>query len=82
MLELQWYVVCQAALWQKFMAICGVNGVTALTRLPMGEIAACEETRNLLKGTMEEVEAVARATGANLPEESVDQYNILVRHLF
>jgi 2-dehydropantoate 2-reductase len=63
----------QTALWQKFLAICGVNGVTALTRLPMGEILACEDTRNLLKGTMEEVEVVARASGANLPEECVDQ---------
>ena len=63
----------QIALWQKFMAICGVNGVTALTRLPMGEIMACEETRSLLKGTMEEVEAVARASGANLLEGCVQQ---------
>ncbi len=63
----------QTALWQKFMAICGVNGVTALTRLPMGEIMACEETRNLLKDTMEEVEAVARPSGANLPAGCVQQ---------
>lgn len=63
----------QTALWQKFMAICGVNGVTALTRLPMGEIMACEETQNLLKGIMEEVEAVARVSGANLPDGCVQQ---------
>jgi 2-dehydropantoate 2-reductase len=63
----------QVALWQKFLAICGVNGITALTRLPMGEILACEETRNLMRGTMAEVEAVARASGANLPEGCVDQ---------
>jgi 2-dehydropantoate 2-reductase len=63
----------QVALWQKFLAICGVNGITALTRLPLGEILACEETRNLLKGTMIEVEAVARASGAALPEGCVDQ---------
>ena len=63
----------QSALWQKFLAICGVNGITALTRLPMGEILACEETRNLMRGTMLEVEAVARASGANLPEGCVDQ---------
>jgi len=63
----------QTALWHKFLAICGVNGITTLTRLPMGEILACEETRKLLRGTMEEVEAVARASGANLPDECVDQ---------
>ncbi|MGD2185981.1 MAG: 2-dehydropantoate 2-reductase [Desulfobacterales bacterium] len=63
----------QAALWQKFLGICGVNGVTALTRLPMGEILACEETRNLMRGTMEEVEAIGRAMGAELPDGCVDQ---------
>jgi 2-dehydropantoate 2-reductase len=55
------------------MAICGVNGVTALTRLPMGEILACVETRKLLRRTMEEVETVAHESGAALPEGSVDQ---------
>jgi len=64
----------QVALWQKFIAICGVNGITALTRLPIGEILACEETRNLLRDTMEEVEAVARASGATVPEGCVDQF--------
>jgi 2-dehydropantoate 2-reductase len=39
----------------------------------MGEILACEETRNLMRGTMEEVEAVARANGAALPGDCVDQ---------
>ncbi|MGD8883322.1 MAG: 2-dehydropantoate 2-reductase [Desulfobacterales bacterium] len=63
----------QVALWQKFLGICGVNGVTALTRLPMGEILACEETRKLMRGTMQEVETVARASGAKLPEGCVDQ---------
>lgn len=63
----------QTALWQKFLGICGVNGVTALTRLPMGEIVACKETHNLMRDTMLEVEAVARACGANLPEGCVHQ---------
>lgn len=63
----------QVALWQKFLGICGVNGVTALTRLPLGEILACEETRHLMRGTMEEVEAVARASGVAMPEGCVDQ---------
>ena len=64
----------QVALWQKFIAICGVNGITALTRLPIGKILACEETRHLLRGTMEEVEAVARSSGASVPEGCVDQF--------
>jgi ketopantoate reductase len=39
----------------------------------MGDILACEETRNLMRGTMAEVEAIARAKGAGLPEGCVDQ---------
>jgi 2-dehydropantoate 2-reductase len=63
----------RVALWQKFITICGANGIGALTRLTMGEILACEETRRMLKDAMEEVEAVARAKGANLPQGCVDQ---------
>jgi 2-dehydropantoate 2-reductase len=63
----------QSALWHKFLGICGVNGITALTRLPMGEIVACKETHNLMRATMQEVEAVARASGVNLPAGCVDQ---------
>jgi 2-dehydropantoate 2-reductase len=63
----------QVALWQKFIMICGANGIGALTRLTMGEIMACEETCQMLKDAMEEVEAVARAKGANLPQGCVDQ---------
>jgi 2-dehydropantoate 2-reductase len=36
----------QVALWQKFLAICGVNGITALTRLPMGESDAGHHGRS------------------------------------
>ena len=60
-------------LWEKFLFICAVNGITALTRLPMGQILACPETSALLRGTMEEVEAVALANGITLPDGCVDQ---------
>jgi len=51
----------RVALWEKFIMICGVSGVTSLTRLPMGPILSDPETSALLRGTMIEVEAVARA---------------------
>jgi 2-dehydropantoate 2-reductase len=60
-------------LWDKFLFICAVNGITALTGLPIGPILACPETSALLRGTMEEVDAVARASGITLPDECVDQ---------
>lgn len=49
------------ALWEKFVFICGVSGVTAVTRLPLGLILADEETAALMRATLDEVVAVARA---------------------
>ena len=63
----------RVTLWEKFLFICGNGGVTALTRLPLGLIRACPETNALLRGTMEEVEAVARAKGIALPEACIEQ---------
>lgn len=60
-------------LWDKFLFICAINGITALTRLPIGPTLACPETSALYRGTMEEVEAVARASGITLPDECVDK---------
>lgn len=63
----------RVTLWEKFLFICGNGGVTALTRLPLGVIRACPETNALLRGTMEEVEGVARACGIPLPAGCVEQ---------
>jgi 2-dehydropantoate 2-reductase len=58
----------QVALWEKFVLICGLSGLTALTRLPLGSVLACPETRMLLRQVMEETEAVGRAGGVPLPD--------------
>jgi 2-dehydropantoate 2-reductase len=38
-----------------------LSGLTALTRLPIGAVLADPETMALLRGTLEEVEAIAHA---------------------
>jgi len=63
----------RVAIWQKFLFICAFSGVTALTRVPIGPILADQETHALFRGTLEEAEAVARAGGIELPEDSVEQ---------
>jgi len=68
-------------LWEKFLFICALSGITALTRLPIGPILACPETSALLRGTMEEVEAVARASGITLPDRCVDEAFAFVTRL-
>jgi 2-dehydropantoate 2-reductase len=57
----------RVALWEKFVFICGVSGVTALTRLPIGQILSDPETGAFLRSTMAEVEAVAHAEGIAVP---------------
>jgi 2-dehydropantoate 2-reductase len=61
------------AIWQKFLFICAFSGVTALTRVPIGSILADSVTHDLFRGTLEEAEAVAHASGIELPEDSVEQ---------
>ncbi len=48
-------------LWEKWAYICAQGGLTALTRLPLGEIRACDETWALYRGVIEEIVAVAGA---------------------
>lgn len=63
----------RVVLWQKFLFICAFSGVTAVTRLPIGTILADPVTHALFRGTSEEVEAVARASGIDLPADCVEQ---------
>jgi len=60
-------------LWEKFIFICGVSGVTALTRLPMGVIFADRETAALMRATLEEAAAVARAEGVAVAPRFAEQ---------
>jgi 2-dehydropantoate 2-reductase len=63
----------RVVLWQKFLFICAFSGVTTVTRLPIGTILADPVTHDLFQGTSEEVEAVARASGIDLPADCVEQ---------
>ncbi|RME48013.1 MAG: 2-dehydropantoate 2-reductase [Chloroflexi bacterium] len=61
------------ALWTKFLFICALSGVGSVARATVGEMVAIPETRELLRETMAEVEAVARARGVELEAGIVDQ---------
>ena len=63
----------RAVLWQKFLFICAFSGVTAVTRLPIGTVLADPDTRELFRGTSEEVEAISHAGGIALPADCVEQ---------
>ncbi len=61
-----------AALWKKFIFITGAGGITALTRLTLGEILAVTQSRDLLADAMRETESIARARGVRIEERYLD----------
>ncbi|HEY9529118.1 MAG TPA: ketopantoate reductase family protein [Anaerolineales bacterium] len=63
----------QKVLWTKFVFISAVSALGSITRLPMGDYRAVPETRNLLSGIMQEVEALARAQGIPLDPDVVQK---------
>jgi 2-dehydropantoate 2-reductase len=69
------------AIWEKFLLICGLSGITALTRLPIGPILGCPESKALFRDVMAEVETVARANAIVLQDGCVNQTIALLESL-
>jgi len=68
-------------LWRKFAFICAQAGMTAATRLPLGEIRETDVSWEMYRRVMEEVCAVARAEGVALPDETVSEWVDFARDL-
>jgi len=60
-------------LWEKFLFITGIGGVTALARSGIGPLVASAEVRALLTASCEEIGAVARAERVALPVDAVSR---------
>jgi len=56
-------------LWRKFAFLAPFAALTALTRLDIGPIRECRESRALLRQAVDEVGAVGRAAEPGLPED-------------
>jgi 2-dehydropantoate 2-reductase len=59
------------ALWEKFLIICALSGVGAVTRQPVGVYREVPETRAMFTRAIEETAAVGRARGIALSEDVV-----------
>jgi 2-dehydropantoate 2-reductase len=57
-------------LWDKFAFICAQAGMTACTRLPIGEIRAVPATRDMFSNIVDEVVALGTADGVDLPSDT------------
>jgi 2-dehydropantoate 2-reductase len=64
----------ESELWKKFIFITGASGVTALTRLTLGELLANQETRALIRSAMEETMSVARAKHIPLENDMINSF--------
>lgn len=62
----------QRALWEKYLFIVAQSGMTALTRCPIGVIRSVPETRKMYRTILEELAALAKASGVGLPPGAVD----------
>jgi 2-dehydropantoate 2-reductase len=59
-------------MWKKYLFIAAYSGVASVVRLPAAGIHACQETMEILRQAMVEIEEVARAAGVALDEDDVE----------
>jgi len=59
-------------LWEKYLFICAQAGLTALTRCPIGVVRSIPETWRLFRTILEEMTALARASGMTLAPNIVE----------
>lgn len=58
-------------MWKKLIFIASIGGATSLSQATIGEIVRSPEARQLFIEAMQEVEAVGRALGVDLPADIV-----------
>ena len=60
------------ALWNKLVYICGLSGMTCITRSSFKEVMETPQTADLTLGVLEEAAKVGRAAGVNLADDIVE----------
>jgi 2-dehydropantoate 2-reductase len=60
-------------LWEKYVVIIALSGMTALTRCPVGVIRSLPETRRMYRCLLEEVASLATASGIDIAPDVVER---------
>jgi 2-dehydropantoate 2-reductase len=60
------------AIWEKFVFLASMSGVTSTMRVPIGPIRSNSQTRAFFHDALREAVAVARAEGVQLPADFAD----------
>lgn len=66
-------------IWAKLAINCGINALTALLRVPNGELLNRPGAQRLMEGAAQEAGEVARAAGVILTEDPVDRVRQVAR---
>jgi 2-dehydropantoate 2-reductase len=69
-------------LWVKFVMLAGTSGITAATREPIGRVLSDPDTRTMYLNLMQEVVAVGRGKGINLPADFAQERMHVVETTF
>jgi 2-dehydropantoate 2-reductase len=69
------------ALWEKFLFIVGMSGLSTLTRSPVGDVLAVPEVREMLAQAFAETAAVAEAEGVALDPDPVGRMMAFAQNL-
>lgn len=59
-------------MWQKYIFLTALSGITAVTRQPIGVAVADTATRSFLTGIIREMESIARARQVDLPDGTAE----------
>src|SRR4030095_7519707 len=70
----------QADLWTKFVRLATWSGMTTVTRSPMGVVRDQPATFELMVAAIEEVIAVGRAKGVNLPADLISSTLAMIKN--
>lgn len=63
----------QKEIWTKFLFISTVSAIGALTRATIGEMISSSELKEIMYQTSEEIVAIAKKKGINLPENIIEE---------
>jgi 2-dehydropantoate 2-reductase len=68
----------QTEIWTKFLFICTISGIGALTRSTIGEMLESVEIKHIMRETAEEIKAIATALKVDLPNNIIkNQFDII-----
>lgn len=63
----------QRSVWEKFIFLATLSGTTTASRHPIGTILADADMHSMFRRTMEEIEAVGKASGIDLTADTIDR---------